>query len=890
MNTGGNGDDELYVDWFMDSWPHVHGYGGNDRIYVTTPYGHQFPSLKIFGGTGIDTIVASGKFLTGAPSGTTETNGFAIQHDYPNDFATEYHEVERLELYGTAADNGWMFTGSTSDKLTFYGSGTAGLFRTNAGDDVVTLTSGAFIHAVILELGPGEDLADLTSLSVQSVPVSAYGEDGQDLLIGGINVDRLVGGNGSDRLFGRAGADHLIGGIEEGADDSTDWADYAQEGGGGAVAVNLSAGEETVNGLLLSAMTARDTLGFVDILAGIEAASGSDSDDGFVGSEGANVFSGYGGSDRIEGRGGDDRLTGGAGDDLLIGGDGVDMADFAPEPGTGAILVNLRSSAVTAAGGLVVAAGSARDGSGNSDSLSEIEQVRTGSADDSVWGDGAANLIETRAGNDFLAGGGGMDILAGGLGDDVYEILASDSPLFQDVIVELAGEGRDEIRTDLAALSLVDFAHVENLTATGGRADLRGNALDNRLRSGSGNDFLRLQDGGADLAEGGAGNDAFYFGASWGEGDSADGGAGRDQLALQGNYTMTLASLTGVEDLILLSGSDARFGDQAGNSYAYSLTSADSVVAAGRNLLVDATMLGSGESFTFDGSAETDGSFTLSAGGGTDVMRGGARSDGFFFRSEAYFGVADRVIGDASDQIGLRGNFTGAARLVLGAEQIQGVETIVLMSGLDIRFGPITPPTGFDVTLHDGNVAKGRRFTVDGAQLHSTETMRIDGSAELDGWFRMFGGDGADELLGGAGNDGLRGNGGGDRLAGGGGTDSFAYRSAAESTGSGFDTLIDFNSGKDLIDLPVAVAGWASPVAGGRLDSASFDADLASALDGALGARQAILFTAGHGSFAGRSFLVVDGDGDGSYAAGADYVFELGADALVDLSGTAFFV
>ena len=39
-------------------------------------------------------------------------------------------------------------------------------------------------------------------------------------------------------------------------------------------------------------------------------------------------------------------------------------------------------------------------------------------------------------------------------------------------------------------------------------------------------------------------------------------------------------------------------------------------------------------------------------------------------------------------------------------------------------------------------------------------------------------------------------------------------------------------------------------------------------------ANSAVLFTPDSGEFAGRIFAVVDGDGDGSYSVGADYVFE----------------
>ena len=431
---------------------------------------------------------------------------------------------------------------------------------------------------------------------------------------------------------------------------------------------------------------------------------------------------------------------------------------------------------------------------------------------------------------------------------------------------------------------------IENATTGSGNDSLRGNLSDNVLDGGAGNDLFRLQDGGIDTAIGGLGNDGFYFGGAYTAADMVDGGEGRDQVALQGDYALILGALTSISDLILLSGTDTRFGDPGTGLNDYALTSIDSTVAAGATLLVDGSQLVAGETVTFNGSAETDGKFILSAGSGVDRLTGGAGADGFFFRDGTFWGPNDKVTGGANDQIGFRGDFTGANKVVMGADQITGVVTLVLMSGTDTRFGPAVAPTKFDIQMHDGNVGAGQRFTIDGTFLTSDETMRIDGALETNGFFRMFGGSGADVLIGGAGNDLLRGNGGGDALTGNGGSDRFVYGSASDSTGTGFDLLSDLKSAEDLLDLHSAVTGWSASVGSGQLGQSSFDADLAAALDGALDAGRAILFDPDAGTYAGRHFLIVDANGDGAYTAGADYVFELGSAAIVDTSGSAFFV
>ena len=76
----------------------------------------------------------------------------------------------------------------------------------------------------------------------------------------------------------------------------------------------------------------------------------------------------------------------------------------------------------------------------------------------------------------------------------------------------------------------------------------------------------------------------------------------------------------------------------------------------------------------------------------------------------------------------------------------------------------------------------------------------------------------------------------------------------------------------------------------GTLSTASFDADLGAAVSGALGAGKAVLFTADAGSFAGRAFLVADGNGLAGYQAGEDYVIELIDPVTPIVAGADFFI
>ncbi len=155
-----------------------------------------------------------------------------------------------------------------------------------------------------------------------------------------------------------------------------------------------------------------------------------------------------------------------------------------------------------------------------------IENASSGSGDDKLIGNNAANVLSAGggadrlhgvAGNDTLNGGTGGDRMWGGIGNDLYYV---DSR--SDEVIEKANQGTDTVR------SAIDFelgTHVENLVLTGdGGTDGRGNSGDNRL-TGNGGANLLAGGGGDDRIDGGAGNDRIYGG---GGRDTLEGGSGRD--------------------------------------------------------------------------------------------------------------------------------------------------------------------------------------------------------------------------------------------------------------------------------------------------------------------------------------------------------------------------
>jgi hypothetical protein len=340
---------------------------------------------------------------------------------------------------------------------------------------------------------------------------------------------------------------------------------------------------------------------------------------------------------------------------------------------------------------------------------------------------------------------------------------------------------------------------IENATSGSGNDTLRGNAANNILDGGAGNDVLWFLEGGNDTGIGGAGNDLFLFGSTMDGNDAVDGGAGTDQIALQGGGAFTFGTgVVGFESLGLLSGTDTRFGEAGGHSYSYDVTTRDVNVAAGVQLTVDGAKLRVGENLTFNGSAETDGSFFIYGGRGVDTLTGGAKNDAFLFGSDGHFGASDTVNGGAGiDQLALRGNYT----LTFGAGQLVGIESIGLLSAQDTRYGPLGTSYSYNLTMNDGNVAGAAQLTIDGAKLRGGETLVFNGAAETVGSYRIFGGANGDTITSGQGNDLLQGNGGADQLTGGAGVDVFVYKLASDSAGNAVDHILDFMPGTDGIDL-----------------------------------------------------------------------------------------
>ncbi len=352
-------------------------------------------------------------------------------------------------------------------------------------------------------------------------------------------------------------------------------------------------------------------------------------------------------------------------------------------------------------------------------------------------------------------------------------------------------------------------------------------------------------------------------------------GAGTTVLTLSGDYSHGYAfgasTITGVNEIDLV----------AGNSY--KLYSNDANLAAGKVMGIDGSQLGTADSMSFDGSHETDGAFSFSAGAGRDTLIGGEGNDDFFFASGEMLTAADHVNGggDNNNRLFLTGDYSAGVKF--GVSTVENIQSINLGTGYSYK-----------LTTNDATVAAGQTLTVNGLSLDAAHSLYFNGSAETNGAFNFLGGAGNDTLIGGKGNDVFNGGGGADVMTWGGGGDQFYYSNVSDSTSTSHDTIHGFDA---LGDYFVMVGSMALPnaidatVSTGKLTSGAFDTGLSQAVGVAqLHPHDAVLFTPTQGNLMGHTFLVIDENGVAGYQAGQDLVIDItGATNLLHL-GTGNFI
>ena len=294
------------------------------------------------------------------------------------------------------------------------------------------------------------------------------------------------------------------------------------------------------------------------------------------GTDQADTLVGTLGNDTIDGHLGADTMTGGDGNDIYV----VDNAsDRVVETNTSTSQIDTVQASVSWTLGA------------NLENL-----VLTGTSDINGTGNERQNFITGNAANNVLNGAAGADSMSGGDGNDTYYVDNAD-----DIVIETNSNavpgGIDSVHSSLAAHTLANNVERLYIDSTGA-ANGTGNALDNTLFAGAGNNVLDGRDG----------NDTVSF-----------------ERALSG---VTVNLSTSAQQNTVGSGLDTLkfFENLTGSAYADSLSgnSAANVLngGAGNDTLVG----GSGDD-------------RLIGGAGTDNLTGGTGADTYAFGALSDMGV-----------------------------------------------------------------------------------------------------------------------------------------------------------------------------------------------------------------------------------------------------------
>ncbi|MGO4724063.1 hypothetical protein AB4112_11860, partial [Inquilinus sp. 2KB_23] len=530
-----------------------------------------------------------------------------------------------------------------------------------------------------------------------------------DLISFSAGNDVLTGGGGGDNLYGGAGADQLDGGA------GFDLARYDNAATG--VVANLQTG-----------VNQGDAQG--DIYTSIEGIVGSAFDDKLTGNAVDNT---------LIGGAGNDGLFGGGGADHLVGGDGLlDVASYSDS--TAAVTVDL-------------SLGTGHGGDAEGDTLSGIEGLDGSAFDDSLIGDGGANLLAGEMGDDGLVGGAGDDTLIGDSdlsadnGNDVLAGGAGADRLYGDFPGGSGDTGIDTADYSASAAGVT----VDLISGTGHGGDAEGDTLfqiDNLVGSAFADHLTG--DANANGLSGGAGNDTLRGGAG---ADALDGGDGSDFANYQGSATAVTVdlqahtvsggdaqgdTLTSIENLYGSSNDDHLTGDNGRN-----------VIGGenGNDVLVgnggDDAMNGEAGGDSLDGG---DGNDRLVGGAGIDTIHGGTGADSVDGGSEN-----DIIFGDAGND-GLYGG-TGNDQIDGGdgndvLEGAAGADALTGGAGIDTA-SYASSAAGVTISLAGGVGVGG---DAQGDTLAGIESLA--GSAHND---VLTGDETANTLSGGAGDDVLTG-------------------------------------------------------------------------------------------------------------------------------------
>jgi Ca2+-binding RTX toxin-like protein len=497
---------------------------------------------------GVDSVVVGG-----------EGHGFAI-NAASGDLAAVFAQGgnDAIQLVGNSVNGG--------SGHAFLSGGATGTGLTNSVLDGNQLTaSGA--NAVVYINGLANIGVVSSNVAIIDNSISASGASGNQLLVGVDSTDAVVSGNA---FSGNASYAQLE--LYQPSTGSVVGNSFA---GVGNVVIR-DFGSDFDESQLVDGNTYSGNPAWIegkdDVYSSVGAAMAAASEgDTIIDADGNETFVGTSGNDNLVGTAGDDTFVATAGNDVIDGAEGSDTFDASAQ--TSGIVVDLGTNPFS---GVSAGTGFAFGGSIGIDGLTSIENVRGGSGNDVINGDGNDNTFFASGGNDIIDGKGG---------NDTYNASATTSG----VTINLAMSG-GSATVEIGADTL---NNIENAIGGSGIDNITGNNLANTISGGGGADWINAG-GGADSVYGGAGNDLAY------------GGEGEDSLH-GGDDDDTLYGMEHDDDL---------FGDAG----------ADTLIGGVGN---DALEGGSGiDQATFDSSfvgaglSVVDGKLMISSAEGTDTLTG----------------------------------------------------------------------------------------------------------------------------------------------------------------------------------------------------------------------------------------------------------------------------
>jgi Ca2+-binding RTX toxin-like protein len=482
--------------------------------------------------------------------------------------------------------------------------------------------------------------------------------------------------------------------------------------------------------------------------AGVDWIDGGQNNDTLYGGNDDDLLWGQAGDDLLYGENDNDYLSGGAGADTLDGGDGIDTASY---------IYSDAGVHVSLSPFVLIGSGGNSGGDAEGDILSNIEDLYGSKFDDELYGGDQVNKLNGYDGNDHLFGGDGADQLFGDDGNDVINGGAGGDVIgggdgIDTASYEGSAQGVDvSLMTDFAAGGDAAGDHLDSIESLIGSSYtdlLSGDDGDNAINGLDGNNWLYGY-GGNDVLWGGKDNDTMYggegtdvlkgFGGSdfLDGGDQADtmwGGTGNDTYRVD-NAGDVVVEFAGEGSDTVWASIDYTLGDQVEN---LSLSNIGGLNGTGNDL--DNVIVGNDYTNILNGGDGTDAIF---GNGGDDIIDGGAN--------------ADTMLGGQGFDIFIVDDFNDVVWENAG-EGFDQVQTSVNYA--------LTPGSEVEVLYADQT---------------TTAAINLIGN-ELDNF--VTGNDGVNVIVGGLGFDTLRGKGGGD---------VFLWSSAAESSPSHPDVVVDFN-------------------------------------------------------------------------------------------------